>query len=485
MSYNHAAMNVMHRTYCVLTWGCQMNDEDSEQLGLYLEQDGLLPVGSAAEADVVLLNTCSVRRKPEEKVFSKLGELRELKDERPEMVIGVCGCMAQAHAAEIARRAPHVDFIVGPGHAASVPGLLRRTAQRRAEQAGTQAPFTELDLPPRKGSVVSDVPLRLLTRRAGLRMYVPIMYGCDRFCTFCIVPTTRGRERSRPPEEVLAEVKRLAAGGTREVILLGQTVNSYGRHMKDGNTTFAMLLREIGAVQGIERIRYTSPHPCDFTDDLIETMASTRAVCEHVHLPLQAADDDLLRRMRRGYTMLEYRTLLDRLRERIPGIAVTTDIMLGFPGETDAQFRATLDFVREVRFDAAFMFAYSPRPGTRAATMPDQVPYAVKVARLTELIETQNRISAEINAGLVGSDVDVLIEGPSARNPHRMTGLTRTFKTVHVDATEDRTGSPRPGDLVSVRVVEGGLTGLVGQLTGETPLRSGAGDLSASAGERR
>jgi len=460
-----------------------MNEEDSEQLGLFLEQRGFVPAASAEEADIVLLNTCSVRKKPEDKVYSKLGELRLIKAVRPSLIIGVCGCMAQVQAQAIARRAQYVDFIVGTGHAADVPAIVERVREARRSGQERLLPIMELGLPVRKGATVAEVPLRAVERPAKLRAFVPIMYGCDRFCTFCVVPSTRGRERSRRPDEVVAEVRRLAIGGTREVTLLGQTVNSYGRNLPDERITFAELLRRVADVPGIERIRFTSPHPCGFTDDLIEAIATIPQVCEHVHLPLQAADDELLQRMKRGYTVAQYRTILDKLREAVPGIAITTDIMLGFPGETEEQFRATLDFVEEVRFDSAFMFAYSPRPGTKASAMPDQIPYRVKVERLAKLIELQNRVSAEINASLVGATVEVLIEGQSARVETRLTGLTRTFKTVHLDVqpTVDDGPTPRPGETVSVRVTSGGLTGLVAVWPAHGPDASGGVSIETGA----
>jgi tRNA-2-methylthio-N6-dimethylallyladenosine synthase len=439
-----------------------MNDDDSEQLALFMEQSGYLPVADPAEADVVLLNTCSVRSKPEDKVFSKLGELAERKRDRPEMVIGVCGCMAQVEAKGIARRAPSVAFIVGPGLSSDVPALVT-DARARYEQGVDAKPRIHLGADERS----AILPIRSPSRPARVRAHVPVMYGCDRHCTFCIVPHTRGQERSRPVGEIVGEVRRLAASGTKEITLLGQTVNSYGRRLP-GLVTFDRLLRALSAVEGIERIRFTSPHPRGFTDRLIGAMASLPQVCEHVHLPLQAADDDLLRAMKRGYTVEQFREIVRKLRAAIPGVAITTDIMLGFPGETDAQFEATMDFVRETRFDAAFMFAYSPRRGTKAATMPGQVSRAVKVARLSALIEMQNAISAEINRGLVGSMQEVLVDGRSARDPERWTGLTRTHKTTHIEAL-NADGSPASlaeGRTVRVRVTEGRLTGLVGCVVG-------------------
>ncbi|MCC6728223.1 MAG: tRNA (N6-isopentenyl adenosine(37)-C2)-methylthiotransferase MiaB [Chthonomonadales bacterium] len=448
-------------TFHITTWGCQMNEEDSEQMALSMEQMGYERAPNAESADVVLLNTCSVRRKPEEKVYSRLGELRELKQQRPELIVGVCGCMAQVESAGIRRRAPFVDLILGTGNVGALPALIRSARERRAAGGGASVEHAvaALELPARKGAVVTDVPLRSLARRPKLKAFVPIMYGCDKFCTFCIVPNTRGRERSRPADEIVGEAEGLARAGTREVTLLGQTVNSYGKNLADGRVPFARLLERLDAVRGLRRIRFTSPYARDFTDELVETIARLGTVCEHVHLPLQVADDDLLRRMRRGYTVAEYARVLEKLRSSVPGIAVTTDLMLGFPGETDEQFRNTLRFVEEARFDAAFMFAYSMRPGTRAAEMANQVPHEVKIARLRELIELQNGITVARNRALVGAELEVLVEGRSPRDPTRMTGLTRTFKTVNFAADDRHTGK-----LVAVRLVEAHLTGFTGEL---------------------
>ena len=471
--------------YHIMTWGCQMNEEDSEQMALYLEEIGFRSVEDAGEADVVLLNTCSVRRKPEEKVYSKLGELREMKLARPEMIIGVCGCMAQVEHAEIKRRAPFVDLVVGTGNIAAIPNLVTSIRNRRMTDDGR--PTTEdeirdpqsimrhpsrgmgleaLTLPPRRGAVVTDVPLRNLLRKPKLKAHVPIMYGCDKFCTFCIVPFTRGRERSRPTSEILMEIQGLARAGTREVTLLGQTVNSYGKNMAEGRVPFGRLLEQIDAIPGIKRIRFTSPYPRDFTDDLIETIAALPKVCEHVHLPVQVADDELLERMHRVYTIAEYREIVRKLRAAVPGIAITTDVMLGFPGETDEQYRNTMRFVEETRFDSAFMFAYSPRPGTKAADMPDQIPHDVKIERLSRLIELQNGITLEINGAQVGRIFEVLVEGRSQKDHNKLTGQTRTLKTVNFTIPLDGTRTPESliGKLVPVRAVKAHLTGFTGEL---------------------
>jgi tRNA-2-methylthio-N6-dimethylallyladenosine synthase len=498
-----------HPAYHIMTWGCQMNEEDSEQISLFLERSGYRPVADPNQADVVLLNTCSVRAKPEEKVWSELGRLKDAKRERPDMVIAVCGCMAQVESRELKQRAPHIDLVVGTGNIAAIPQMvagiktIRRSGLHSFENGegigaaltadrlepiaspdgdavsprhtvipltlrgdSRRVTLTALDLPERKGAVVSDVPDRVTQRRPKLKAHVPIMYGCDKFCTFCIVPFTRGRERSRPTAEILAEIEGLARNGAREVTLLGQTVNSYGKNMPEGRVPFASLLEQINAIRGIQRIRFTSPYPRDFTDELIEAIGRLEHVCEHVHLPLQVGDDELLAHMHRGYTVARYREIVEQLRAQVPGIAITTDIMLGYPGETDEQFWNTMRLVEELRFDSAFMFAYSPRPNTKAAVMDHQVPHAVKIARLTALIEMQNRITCEINAAQVGHVMEVLVEGRSQKDRDRLTGYTRTLKMVNFAVPSGHPHGPESliGKLVPVRAVSSHLTGFIGEL---------------------
>ncbi|CUU03826.1 MAG: tRNA (N6-isopentenyl adenosine(37)-C2)-methylthiotransferase MiaB [Fimbriimonadales bacterium] len=438
--------------YTILTWGCQMNEEDSEQMGLYLQERGYEPTERLEEADVVLLNTCSVRRKPEDKVFSTLGQLRKLKERKPHMVIGVCGCMAQLRAEEIKQRAPHVDMIVGTAHVAQVGALLEEVLQKRRLAM-------RLELPERKGAIVTDLPQRKVDRQPKLKAFVPIQYGCDKFCTFCIVPITRGRERSRPTADILDEIKRLAERGTKEVILLGQTVNSYGKNLLEGRVPFARLLKLINDIEGIERIRFTSPYPRDFRDDLIEAIATLPKVMEQVHLPLQSGDNTILKAMRRLYTVEQFEEIVHKLRERIPNIAITTDIIVGFPGETDEQFENTLKVVERIRFDGAFMFAYSPRPGTPAAAMENQVPRHIKQERLERLIALQNRITCEINASQVGRVFEVLVEGPSQKDPSKLAGFTRENKMMHFVG-----GRELIGKIVRVRADEAHLWGFYGTL---------------------
>ncbi len=428
----------------IFTWGCQMNEEDSEQLGLLAEQAGYRVTDRLDDARLVLLNTCSVRKKPEEKVYSLLGELSHWKAAHPDGVIGVCGCMVQVRADAILARAPQVDFVLGTAQMHRLPEVLQQFEAERKRIA-------YIDLPRRPDEALQYLPERRPDRPAQLRAHVPVMYGCDRFCTFCVVPLTRGRERSRPMNDILDEIRRLADAGTREVTLLGQTVNSYGKRLPDGEcTTFAELLRQTARIPGIWRIRFTAPYPIHFTDELIDTMASLPQVCEQVHLPLQAADDALLRSMKRGYTVEQYDRIVRKLRAAMPDIAITTDLMIGHPGETDEQFENTLRYVEHVRFDSAFMFAYSPRPGTRAAEQTDQIPRDMKRERLSRLIALQNRITLEINMAQVGRVYEVLVDGPSGRQPGQLTGFTRQFKTVNFTGADSLIGQ-----LVHVRTVSG------------------------------
>lgn len=449
-----------------------MNEEDSEQMARHLESIGFEPSDSIQAAHVILLNTCSVRKKPEDKAFSLLGELAILKQKRPEIVVGVCGCMAQLRAEEIKRRNPFVDFIIGTGQIAALPGLVEEAAQSRRFQM-------RLDLPERSGAVVTDVPKRLLPESPSpippsfslrknkggapkVKAFVPIQYGCDKFCTFCIVPTTRGRERSRPTDEIVAEVRALSERGTREVTLLGQTVNSYGKNLAEGRVPFAKLLWLLEGIPGLERIRYTSPYPRDFKTDLIECIRDNPKVMEHVHMPLQSGDPDVLKAMRRLYTPESFREIVDELRRAIPRVGLTTDLIVGFPGETEAQFERTLDMVREIRFDGAYMFIYSPRPGTPAAEM-EQMPLAVKRERLLRLKEVQEAITLERNREEIGREVEVLVEGASPKNAAMGQGYSREFRMVHFPIGE-RVIADWVGRLATVRVDAAHLWGVSGRL---------------------
>lgn len=446
-----------------------MNEEDSEQMARHLESIGFTPSKSIHEAHVILLNTCSVRKKPEDKAFSLLGELALLKRRRPEIIVGVCGCMAQLRADEIHRRNPFVDFVVGTGQIALIPGLVEEAAQGRRFQK-------RMELPERKGAVVTDVPRRLLPQTPSsflvpqskerafrkVKAFVPIQYGCDKFCTFCIVPTTRGRERSRPTEEIVSEVRRLAELGTKEVTLLGQTVNSYGKNLAEGRVPFSKLLWLLSGIPGLERIRYTSPYPRDFTPDLISCIRDCPKVMEHVHLPLQSGDDLMLKSMKRLYTVESYSQIVCDLRENIKGVSITTDIIVGFPGETEEQFENTLKMMKEIRFGGAYMFIYSPRPGTPAGDM-EQLPLYVKKERFQRLSVLQNTISLEINQNLMGKTFEVLVEGASPKDGTIGQGYSREFKMMHFPL-EGRDPRELAGEFVQVRAESAYPWGLRGSL---------------------
>ena len=453
------------KRFTVLTWGCQMNEDDSDQIKNLLEGDGLAQTDDVTQANVIVLNTCSVRQKPEDKVFSKLGQLAELKKQNPDLVIAVTGCMAQRAGTEIARRAPHVDVIAGTAQLEMIPELIamRRSLLQSGEATQNRPSdvLVQLELPRKKTESQLFLPQRKRVTTGKLKSFVSIMYGCDKFCAFCIVPLTRGKERSRPANDILSEVRHLASYGTKEVTLLGQTVNSYGLKGLEATCSFAELLHRINAVPGIERIRFTSPYPKDFTDDVIEAIATLPHVCEQIHLPVQVGDDILLKRMHRGYTLDEYRLIVQKLRTAMPDVVITTDIMLGFPGETEAQFQNTLAFVDEIRFDSAFMFAYSPREPTQAARFSEQLPQTEKTRRLELLIQKVNQIAVESNRAQAAENrtFAVLVEGRSHKNPEMWQGLTRGGKTVHFAAGRDLSGQ-----TVMARATEGHLWGFKAEL---------------------
>ena len=413
------------------TYGCQMNVADTELILGHLAQHGWARAAAPDTADVILLNTCAIREHAETRVLGRLGDLARHKARRPGVRIGVSGCKAQHLRATLRERAPHVDVLVGPDGYRHLPALLA------ADDAEPCDPHVGLRLG--SDETYEDLPV---ARGPGVRAWVTVMRGCDRFCTFCIVPFVRGRERSLPGPVLLEQVRALADGGTSEIVFLGQTVNAY-RH--DG-WDFARLLREAAAVPGIERIRFTSPHPADMSDAVIDSMVECPAVMPQIHLPVQSGSDRVLARMAREYTAAGYEALVDRLRERVPGIALSTDVIVGFPGEDDDDFAATEALLRRVRYDTAFLFRYSSRDGTRAARWPDDVPDADKARRLERLIALQETISAERNRALVGADVEVLVEGPARRPEGWSSGKTPHMKTVVFP------GPAAPGTLVSVRV---------------------------------
>ncbi len=431
-----------------VTFGCQMNEFDSELMAGLLEGMGYEPTEFLGEADLVLINTCCVRGSAENRVWGLLGGLKRYKRAKPALIVAVSGCLPQQEGMgeEIVRRFPVVDLVLGTQNRHELPGLIEEVRAGRRPVRGVRPP---------DGAVPEGLPVR---RKSGLRAWVPVIHGCSNFCTYCIVPYVRGRECSRRPGAVVDEVRALAAAGYREVTLLGQNVNSYGRDLDEG-VDFAALLARLDAVEGLWRIRFTTSHPRDFTDGLIEVIARAGKVCEHIHLPAQAGSNRILQRMNRGYTREDYLALAARIRAAIPDVSLTTDLMVGFPGETGEDFADTLDLVRRVEYDQAFTFVYNPRQGTPAAGWPDQVPEEVKSERIQELIRVQKDIGLARNRAEEGKVLEVLVEGPSATRPNLLSGRTRTNKTVVFPGEPDWAGR-----LVGVRVEDGHLTYLAGRM---------------------
>jgi tRNA-2-methylthio-N6-dimethylallyladenosine synthase len=411
-------------TYSLITYGCQMNESDSESVAGDLAARGWQRAESEDQADVILVNTCVVRRSAEQRALGRIWQFAPLKRRRPDVVIGILGCLAQKDGRALLEQFPHVDLVVGTRDLPRVGSLLGEIRHSRERVVCVDA----IDKPT---PFVAE-PLR----ENPLKARVTIMYGCNNDCSYCIVPRTRGREWSRPAAEIVAEVERLAQRGWREVMLLGQNVNSY----HDGQCDFADLLRRVAEVEGIERIRYVTSHPKDLSDRLIEAVATTPKVCENFHLPAQAGSDRVLARMNRGYGRDDYSRLTQRIRRAIPQAVITTDLMVGFPGETYEDFEDTLDLARSVRWDSAFTFIYSTRDGTPAAQWPDDVPAAVKKERLRRLIEVVETISNEINQAMVGRREEVLIEGPSRRSDEMLMGRTRGDKVVIFSGPKERIG---------------------------------------------
>jgi len=425
------------RRYFIRTFGCQMNEHDSERIAGLFEMDGMTPAGGFESADVVYINTCTIRENADNRMYGNLGQLKAVKDVNPAMTLVVGGCAAQKDRDLIRERAPWVDVVMGTHNLDRVLDLM--------DHAENWGPITEVV--DELQAMPSSLPVK---RELEHSAWVTIQVGCNNTCTFCIVPLVRGVEVSRRPGDIVREVERLAADSVVEVTLLGQNVDTYGRDLAlngKRRPIFAELLRRVGEVDGIRRVRFTSPHPNDFREDVAHAMADTEEVCEHLHFPLQSGSDSILRAMHRGYNRKKYTERLAMAREIIPGLAVSTDIIVGFPGETDEDFAATLELVEEARFDSAFMFIFSPRPGTAAANLTEQfVPEETIRERFGRLTELQNRISGERNAELVGTMVEVLSEGPSRKDPHVATTRTRTGKVMHV------TGPHRAGSFLTVEV---------------------------------
>ncbi len=462
------------RKYVVRTYGCQMNEHDSERISGLLEADGMTAATSVDEADVIVLNTCCIRENADNRLYGHLGDLKRLKEANPDLQIAVAGCLAQKDRDLIRRRAPHVDVVFGTHNVGRASELLA--------EARRQGPLTEIL--EESEEFPSALPVK---REVDHGAWVTIQIGCDNNCAFCIVPAVRGREISRPFGELVAEVRSLAAQGVTEVTLLGQNVNSYGRDLtlagrshqgepselealtgaawfageRRARPLFADLLAEVGAVEGIRRVRYTSPHPKDLRPETIEAMATTAEVCEHLHLPLQSGSDTVLAAMHRGYTAGRYLEKLRAARARVEDLAVTTDIIVGFPGETDADFEATLEVVAEAGYDSAYTFIFSPRPGTEAADMGDRfvdpAVVADRFARLKTVVDRSARLRHEAR---VGRMEEVVVEGPSKRDPSRLTGRTRQNKLVHFPSPQGL----RPGTYATVEVTRALAHSLIGEL---------------------
>lgn len=441
------------RRVYIETYGCQMNVSDSELMAGILTQSGHQTVPHLDDADVVLVNTCAIRENAETKVINRLQHLNHRKRRHPELIIGVCGCMAQHLRDKLLDAAPYVDLVMGPDAYRNLPVALDSLARGVESHVSMtdRDPFVGLRLD--KNEDYADVaPIR----KEGVRAWLTIQRGCDKMCTFCIVPFVRGRERSLPLKLLVEDVEKLVDQGFKEVVLLGQTVNSY----HDEGADFGDLLYAVGEVNGLERVRFTSPHPADATDSMIDAIANSPTVCKHLHLPLQSGSTEVLERMRRTYTAAEYRRLVSKLRERIPDIALTTDIIVGFCGETDAEFMETYQMMADIRYDSAFMFKYSERDGTLAhKTLPDDVSETVKGERLEQIIKLQENISADINTTAVGDTVAVLVEGESRRDADRYHGKTDGFKTTVFPKADSKIG-----EIVNVHVHTTTAHTLIGQI---------------------
>ena len=435
----------MTNTFHITTFGCQMNEHDSEIIAGLLEERGFSQVGERKNASVEIINTCSVRDNADKRFFGTLGQLKKRKEQEDDFIVCVCGCMMQQqHVVDtIKAKYPWVDIVFGTHNIKDIPALLEKAAAEKRKI---------VDVLPDMEEIAEDLPAKRLYKHKAL---VNIMYGCNNFCTYCIVPYTRGREKSRDPEHVLEEIRFLAEDGVKEVMLLGQNVNSY----KGGGITFADLLRRVNEVPGIERIRFMTSHPKDLSDDLIKVFTECEKVCKNIHLPVQAGSNAVLKRMNRVYNRERYLELVRKLRDAVPEITMSTDIIVGFPGETEEDFQQTLDLVEEVRYDSAFTFLYSIRKGTPAEKFADQIPEPVKHERFDRLVEAVNRISEEKNALYLGRVEPVLVEGPSKNDRHMLAGRTDGFKLVNF------AGDPSLiGQIVPVRITETKTFSLLGEI---------------------
>lgn len=439
----------MAKKLYIKTFGCQMNEYDSSRVAQALKvSHGLESTDDPNQADVLLMNTCSVREKPQEKVFSQLGLWRELKEKRPHLIIGVGGCVASQEGESIRRRAPYVDLIFGPQTLHRLPAML--TAVQHAHRPQIDISFPEIE----KFDCLPE------PQAQGVTAFVSIMEGCSKYCTFCVVPYTRGEEVSRPFDDVIAEIVSLTQQGVHEVTLLGQNVNAYRGRMSQGECAdLALLINYVAAIDGIERIRYTTSHPVELSDHLIQTYAEVPKLVSHLHLPVQSGSDKILTQMKRGYSILEYKQKVRHLREIRPELSLSSDFIVGFPGESEEDFHATLHLIEELQFDHSFSFLYSPRPGTLAASLPDNIPHPIKKQRLSLLQARLLEIEQRISQSMSGTFQQVLVEGPSRKDSHQMAGRTENNRVVNFDGSLSLVGQ-----LVQVQITEALPNSLRGRL---------------------
>lgn len=427
----------MGKKYYTITYGCQMNESDTERINGQLEELGYRPAEEMEDADIVIMNTCSVRQNAEEKVYGKIGEIKKLKDKNPDMLLGITGCMAQENKGKLIERMPIIDFVIGPYHIHDLKDIVSKENTRGGHVVKTE----------RNPHSVEDYSELKSVRKSKIFAWVPIMQGCNKFCTYCIVPYVRGREISRTIDDISNEIQTLADEGYKEVTLLGQNVNSYGLDFRNG-TDFGDLIRAIDKIDDIERVRYMTSHPRDMTFEMIDAMAESSKVVRHMHLPVQHGSNEMLKKMNRGYTIEHFKELLSYVRSKMPDIVVTTDLITGFPGETEEMHQETLALLKEVRFDSAYTFIYSPRTGTPAARMEDQIDSDTKHRRLQELMDVENEISLELNKEMEGKTYSIIVEGPSKQDPMNWYGRTSGNKMILFPYKEGIS----VGDTVDVKV---------------------------------
>jgi len=434
-------------TYYIETYGCQMNEHDSEKMASLLEKLGLTAASAPDEAEVYIVNTCAIREKAEHKVYSALGRLRAFKAKNPEMVAVVAGCVAQQEKDRLLERVQHLDAVLGTHRITDLPALIQKV--RKSKDRVVEASFSD-DV----GSLHIPAPRKGFSPACS---YVTIMQGCSNFCSYCVVPFTRGPEQSRGADEIISEATDLADGGVREITLLGQNVNAYGKDRCAG-AAFPALLSRLDGIRGLSRIRFTTSHPRDFDGDLVEAMADLGTVCEHIHLPLQSGSDKVLRAMNRGYTFSDYMEKIGKLRGHVPNVAITADMIVGFPGETEEDFNQTLSALAEIRFDQIFSFKFSPRPKTAARNLPRQIPEEIKAERLAKVHALQDSITQEYHQAAEGTIEEVLIEGVSQKSGQPF-GRTRTNKIVNLDSLEN----VGVGELIEAQIIRGLKHSLLGK----------------------